>query len=183
MKKHWLFLLLLPLAVMITSCDPEEVDDDEEELITTLIYTLTPAAGGSSVEFRFQDLDGDGGDDPIITVGDLAANTVYNGRVSVLNESEDPAENVTAEVEEEDEEHQFFYQSDLLLSVTYEDADEDGNPIGIQTTLTTVDAGSSDLTITLRHEPNKGGANVSDGDITNAGGETDIEVTFSVDIL
>ena len=37
---------------------------------------------------------------------------------------------------------------------------------------------SATMTVILRHEPNKAGAGVSDGDITNAGGETDIEVTF-----
>ena len=32
----------------------------------------------------------------------------------------------------------------------------------------------------LRHEPDKSAAGVSSGDITNAGGETDIEVSFNV---
>jgi len=34
--------------------------------------------------------------------------------------------------------------------------------------------------VTLRHQPDKGAIGVSDGDITNAGGETDIEVLFDV---
>jgi hypothetical protein len=36
------------------------------------------------------------------------------------------------------------------------------------------------VVVTLRHEPDKGAAGVSGGDITNAGGDTDIEVTFPV---
>lgn len=36
------------------------------------------------------------------------------------------------------------------------------------------------LKITLKHQPNKSGTNVSIGDITNAGGETDIEVTLPI---
>jgi len=38
------------------------------------------------------------------------------------------------------------------------------------------------VTITLRHEPAKDATGVSDGDITNAGGETDISVNFPVEI-
>ncbi|HBK71516.1 MAG TPA: type 1 periplasmic binding fold superfamily protein, partial [Flavobacteriaceae bacterium] len=34
----------------------------------------------------------------------------------------------------------------------------------------------------LRHEPNKSASGVSDGDITNAGGETDIEVIFNITV-
>jgi hypothetical protein len=48
--------------------------------------------------------------------------------------------------------------------------------------ISTSSAGSGTLTITLRHEPNKDGDNVADGDITNAGGETDVEVTFNIDV-
>ena len=34
----------------------------------------------------------------------------------------------------------------------------------------------------LRHKPNKSGNGVQSGDITNAGGETDIVVTFELDV-
>ncbi|MEZ7887763.1 MAG: type 1 periplasmic binding fold superfamily protein, partial [Flavobacteriales bacterium] len=60
--------------------------------------------------------------------------------------------------------------------------DEEGNPIGLSTVLTTGEMGSGTITVTLRHEPNKDAAGVSSGDIANAGGETDIEVTFNVEI-
>ena len=44
-------------------------------------------------------------------------------------------------------------------------------------------AGSGELQVVLRHEPDKFGANVSAGDITNAGGETDIEVMIPYVVL
>ena len=62
----------------------------------------------------------------------------------------------------------------------YSDQDNDGNPLGLLFELTTGDAGNESYTITLRHEPDKTAAGVSGGDITNAGGETDIEVVFDV---
>ena len=38
--------------------------------------------------------------------------------------------------------------------------------------------GHGQFTVTLRHEPDKSAQGVSAGDITNAGGETDIEVSL-----
>ena len=64
----------------------------------------------------------------------------------------------------------------------YMDMDGNGNPIGLTTTVTTASAGSGAITITLRHEPDKTAAGVAGGDISNAGGETDIEVTFQVNV-
>jgi hypothetical protein len=115
--------------------------------------------------------------------GTLSANTVYTGSIELLNEAESPAEDITEEVQEEDDEHQFFFQSTISeLVVSYTDQDEDGNPVGLNTSITTGAPDSGSLTLTLRHEPVKDAAGVSAGDITNAQGETDIEVTFPIDV-
>ncbi len=171
-------------TLLVTSCKKgDPVIPNEEEVITTLIYTLTPNGGGSDIVLSFRDLDGDGGNAPVITGGTLATNTTYSGVLKLMNEQEDPAENTTDEIWEENKDHEFFFQSTISgLSVSYDDQDADGNPVGINTTLTTVDAGSGTLKITLRHQPNKFAEGASEGDITNAGGETDIEVTFDVDV-
>ena len=98
----------------------------------------------------------------------------------VLNELEDPADNITAEVQAEDEDHQFFYTpTNNIATIAYTDQDANGNPVGLTFTVTTTAATTGNLTVVLRHEPNKSATGVSDGDITNAGGETDIEVTFT----
>ncbi len=175
----YLFLISLVTFSACKKDDPEP--PNEEEVITTLTYTLTPTGGGETVVLSFQDLDGDGGDDPIISNGTLAANQSYTGVISLLNEQESPAEDITEEVEEEDLEHQLFFESSLL-TVSYTDEDSEGNPLGVATSLSTSDAGSGTLKITLRHEPNKSAEGVSDGNIANAGGETDIEVTFNINV-
>lgn len=186
MKKIKLLSLLFIATAVFVSCsnndDPEPVN--EEEVITTLIATLTPQGGGTAITLQSQDLDGDGPNPPVITVsGNLAANTTYTGEMRVLNETETPAENITTEVEEEGLEHQFFFTpTNSIVTVAYTDMDTAGNPIGIAFTVTTTAAGTGDLTITLRHEPNKSAAGVSGGDITNAGGETDVEATFSLTV-
>ena len=94
-----------------------------------------------------------------------------------------PAEDITAEIDAEGVDHQFFFESTVSgLSVEYMDMDANGKPIGLATTITTIDSGSGTLNIVLRHEPNKDATGVLNGDITNAGGETDIEVTFDVTV-
>ena len=178
---------MLPIILVFTfsSCEKDDPDPiNEEEVITTLTYTLTPQGGGAAVVLSFQDLDGDGGNTPVITTGNLAANTTYSATLQLFNEVASPAEDITVEVLAEAADHQFFYASTSALnaSVSYSDEDGDGNPVGVASTVTTGAASSGNLTITLRHEPDKFAAGVADGDIANAGGETDIEVTFSVTI-
>ena len=170
-------------TALIFSCSS---DDDstpepvlEEEVITTMTITLT-ADGQADVILQTQDLDGDGPDLPVVTVsGNLSSNTNYSGSITLLNETEDPAENITEEIEEEDLEHQFFYSvgNGLDADTDYNDADSEGNPLGLDFVLSTYSASSGTITFTLRHEPNKPNMGLED-----AGGETDIEATFNVSI-
>lgn len=181
--------LLCAFIITLISCKKEDDPGDvnEEELITTLSYVLVADTTGGKPEhnalFVFRDIDGDGANPPVIIKDTLLKNRKYVGAVVLLNESASPVENVTTEILEEKEDHQFFYQkTGINASFNYIPLEVDGNgkPIGITTDVTTNGASSGNLTITLRHQPNKSGANVAAGDITNAGGETDIEVTFPV---
>lgn len=177
-------LALIMFVVVFSACEKDDPEPfNGEEVITTVNYRLSPMGGGSDVTLNFVDLDGDGGNDPVITGGTLAANQTYQGTLELLNESINPSEDITEEIEEEDEEHQFFFQSNVSnLAISYNDTDADGNPVGLSNTLMTGDAATGTITIILRHEPNKSASGVADGDITNAGGETDIEVTFPMEV-
>ena len=186
MKNQKLILMAFIFAGLLTSCSDDDSNPEpinEEEVITTMIVTLT--ADGTSKELKVTDSDGpEGPEDPVFETEDLEANTVYAGSVEFLNELEDPAENITLEVDEEDEEHQVFYETSggLNVDVEYLDQDPNGNPVGLDFELTTGDTSSGSLTVTLLHEPNKDAAGVSEGDPSNAGGETDITATFDVEI-
>ena len=182
MKKNVLFIASIVATLVFSACSndddntPDEVN--EEEVITTLILTLTPEGGGPTVTFQSQDLDGDGAGAPELTVtGQLEANTTYTSTIVFLNETEDPAENITLEVIEEADEHQVFYIAGGALNITptYLDGDGDGNPLGVLMGFETGDASLGNLTIVLRHEPNK----PNDGTLADAGGETDIEAVFT----
>lgn len=186
MKTLKILSILFINVLLFTSCSDDDIPEvvNEEEVITTLTATLTPVGTGSAVTLQIRDLDGDGPGMPVITGGTLEANTFYNANLVLLNETESPAESINVEIEAEDDEHQFFYQvSNNLATFDYSDADGNGNPIGLSFTVTTSSTtGTGSLTITLRHEPNKSASGVSDGDITNAGGETDIEAVFPITV-
>ncbi|MBL7981207.1 MAG: type 1 periplasmic binding fold superfamily protein [Flavobacteriales bacterium] len=181
-------LMIAVFGSLLMACKKDETSSptptppNEEELITTLILTFTDQETPTEIfELRFTDLDGDGGNAPVITGDTLPANRAYNLSLRVLNESGSTPEEITNEIEEEGTAHQFFFQPvATTLLVTYADADANGQPIGLANLATTAAPGEGTITVTLRHEPNKTAAGVINGDITNAGGETDIEVTFPV---
>mgnify|MGYP001263095091 CR=1 FL=1 len=184
MRKLNFLATVLFTTLLFVSCSkdddstPEPVN--EEEVITTLTATLVPAGQGTSITLKSQDLDGDGPNAPVITVsGNLSAGVIYNGTIELLNEMESPAEDITEEIEEEDLDHQFFYTIGGGLDVTtsYENNDSEGNPLGTEFTLVAGAASSGALTFTLRHEPTKPNTGLDD-----AGGETDISVTFNLTV-
>ena len=177
---------LLASTLIFASCSKDEplpAPVNQEEVITTLTVMLEnsfDSGGSDTVVMQYQDLDGDGPDAATVTVsGPLSNNTAYDASIVLLNETEDPAENINEEIQEEDLDHQFFYTVGSGLDVTteYNSFDSAGNPLGLDFYLVTAGASSGGLTFTLRHEPNKPNTGLE-----NAGGETDIEVTFDITV-
>ncbi len=175
------FATVIFTAVLFVSCVNDSDPEVEEEVITTMTVTLEPEGEGTTVTLQTRDLDGNGPDAPVITVsGDLAAGVTYNGSIELLNETEDPAEDMTEEVEELDLEHQVFYTvgSGLDVTTAYGNYDSAGDPLGTEFTLTAGAVSSGTLTFTLRHEPVKNPEN----DMVVAGGATDIDATFDIEV-
>ncbi|WP_205501435.1 hypothetical protein [Rufibacter psychrotolerans] len=173
--------ILFTASVFMTSCsnDEDPVPTNEEELITTVKLAFKPQGGGTTVTATYQDLDGDGGQAPTVTGATLAANKTYDVTVQVLDESKNPAEDITEEVEEEGDEHQFFYvaSNGLNLTVAYTDTDSNNRPIGIHTRITTAAASTGNLQVVLKHQPD-----LKSATSTINTGETDAEVTFPITI-
>lgn len=179
--KLFLNYITASLILFVVGCNNEDpFIPNEDELITTVTYTLTPIAGGDPVIFSFQDLDGEGSTPPLITNGILDANTLYSGVLTILNETTIPPEDIGEEVNEESEDHQVFYipEGALVISIDYDDADPNGNPLGMKTSLETGTASTGELVITLKHLPKK----PNDGTLNDAGGVSDVEVIFVVTI-
>jgi hypothetical protein len=147
-------VILVFISSIFAACSDSDdpVIINEEELITTVRATLIPEGGDTEVILESVDLDGDGPNDPVLTVsGAFNPNTTYAGTLKILNEAESPA-------------------------------DSNGNPVGVQFNLLTGAAGTGGFTVILRHEPEKSADNVNTGDVTNAGGSTDVQVTFNITV-
>jgi hypothetical protein len=183
--KTKLILSTLLLAAIV-SCKKDDpvtpVVPNEEEVITTLNYTLTNTSDATDVVvLTWEDEDGDGSGPAVITGGILKSSATYSGSMELLNKTETPADTVTLEILEEDDEHQFFFQS-TTMTVNYSDLDENMKPVGLLTQLETAASTLDTLKVTLIHTPDKTATGVSGGDITNAGGSVDVEVSFPITI-
>lgn len=176
------------LLMVFASCKKkEEEKPTEQEVITTLRLTITKTdasgnalVGVAPIVATWKDADGEGANLPTVDNITLAANAYYKVEMAVLNELANPAQDLTSEIRNEGAAHQFFFEKTAtsLNAIQYDDQDANGKPIGLKFKLsTTATSSTGTFKVILRHEPNKNGANVSTGDITNAGGETDIETT------
>ena len=179
MKNLRILAIATVIVISLNACsndDPKPVNEDE--LITTITTTLKN--GSQTITLVYKDLDGDGPYEPILVVSDnLKAATIYTGTVAFLNETTDPVGNIATEILAEGVDHQLFFQAPAAIGTfAYADQDVNGKPIGLQFTLTTGEATTGNLTITLKHQPNKSAAGVSSGNITNAGGATDASVSY-----
>ena len=168
--------------------------DEDEEFIDEVILTFTPQeAGNDVVTARWFDADGDGSGSGEVTQGiELAEGVTYDLSMTLNNTV--AGENITEEIEEEGDEHQFFFEftNDIFSDpsgngnvdnasdpLNYTDQDANGLPIGLSTTWTAgghTDA-SGEFTVVLKHQPGQKSA-TSDA---NTGG-TDINITFPIDI-
>ncbi len=171
--------LVAVLSLTFTACK-EEVEDphdhNEEELITSVELSFTEDSTTNTVEFKFADPDGDGGNAP--TQHDtiqLKANTTYNLSLKFLNES-DHVHDITGEVEEEADEHLVCFDVTGSTTVTINDMDGNNLPLGLESTVTTGDSESGSFTVSLKHQP----------DVKNGScdvGETDVEVAFVLQVV
>lgn len=178
-------LLILALFAAVAACKKDEEASptppqvNESELITTLLLTFSDPELNENYEFSFRDLDGDGGNPPVINSTALPSGRAFNLSVRLLDESVAPAVELTSEIQSEANEHQFFFAVEgAELSISYSDQDGNGKPLGLQNLAISSAASTGTVRVTLRHDPDKTAPGVEAGDITNAGGDTDIEVLF-----
>ncbi|MGB3852261.1 MAG: hypothetical protein WA958_20020 [Tunicatimonas sp.] len=193
-----LYTLLFSSFLLFSSCVDDDVppEENEEETITNVTLTFTPSAGGTAVTATWVDADGEGVNPPALTPISLTANTTYTLTIDLLNaiDPSDP-ESITEEIEEEDDEHMFFFgwTNGLFSSptgdgnlgagnrradaVNYEDEDDAGFPLGLETTWTTGDATTGTFRVVLKHQPDIKSAT---SDSTN--GESDVDIIWEATV-
>jgi hypothetical protein len=199
------------VGMLALSGCPEDGDDgehNESEVITTVRLTFTPQGGGEPVVASFRDPDGDGGMSGSAEPISLVSGTTYELAVEFLSELEDPPEDITAEIQEESEEHQVFVlgsavegpatpaNAGAVLQHAYADAESDYGgtvgadlPVGLANEIVARAAGSGQLTVMLRHLPELNGQPQKVAGLAErlAGGEplpgeVDSEVEFEVTV-
>jgi hypothetical protein len=182
MKQQFLkfSLLFLGSIVLLTSCKKDRDEEEDEEIITTMQLTFTPAGGGTSMTFQYDDPDGPGGANPTTQTITLAANTTYNVGIQLLNKTVNPVENITAEIIAESASHRFYFEpsagSNIMVSNLIPDAA--GLPFGLTSTWTTTNAATGTVKVTLRHYSGNPPNKAADDPVTSTKSSTDIEVVF-----
>ncbi len=191
------YLLYAVLTLFIfTACEEDEAAPEEEnemEVFTDVKLVFTPAGGGAAVEAAAQDPDGAGVQElQVLGAINLAANTSYTLTMVIENCLESPCELMNEEIEEEDDEHQFFFAftNDAFTSpagngnidsasdpINYNDSDGNGHPLGLNTSWTTGSASTGTFTVQLQHQPDVKTATSGSTD-----GDTDWALTFNLNI-
>ncbi len=197
-QKQLFVAFLLSLTFVWTSCSKDDpVPEVDQEVITDLTVTFTEVDEegntiGTSMDFTASAGEGIalGGEIDVDLITGLESGKTYLMEISAYNSIAD--EDVTEEILEHDEEHQFYFLgsafvgNDAFMSYTYDDQDGNGNPIGLSG-FATVDnssgANSGEIRIILRHDSDKNMENADNPHWENyaqAGGESDLDVTFDV---
>jgi hypothetical protein len=182
MKKY---LPILLVSLLFTSCKKDEVEPtDDNELITRVELKFTDITAKSTLTYTFQDKDGDPKTAPekfdkIV----LNKGVTYSVSIGVYDDTKSPVMDITQEINEEADVHLFVYKTTpaSLLTTTILDKDKNGLPIGLSSSiLTQSTAGTGKLNLLLKHQPELNGVKVKTGQ--EAGGSTDIDLTFDVEV-
>jgi len=156
--------------------------NEENELITTVHLHLKNENDSSKIAHAvWKDLSPDDEAGRSIDTLFLDTSSVYQGIIELMDESKNPAIDITEEIEAEKDDHLFIYrqnplESSIRFTVERTDKDSKNLPVGLKYTLNTRNIpGSSTLIVTLKHQP--GTKNGDEGL-----GDTDLDIKIPVKI-
>ncbi len=75
--------------------------DHEHEVMTTVVLTFTNASDGTETSYSYVDLED--GNEPTVDTIELVQDSTYDVSITVFNDLEDPPEEVTPDILDEDE--------------------------------------------------------------------------------
>jgi hypothetical protein len=192
LRKVSLYVVAL-LAFGFASCESEDPEKENEgEVITDVTLNFqelnaSNALVGSVFTFKASDPQGiEVGKTPTVQSITLTKGKKYQMTIEVKNSIEN--EDITKEILEEAAEHQFFFLGQVFdssfFSIQY--ADAGGVALGLKTIVTvssSTGTNNSNMRVVLRHDLNKsfpGASSPTFANFAQAGGETDLDITFPV---
>lgn len=146
-----LTIVFTSTILAFSSCkkdDPKNpVATNPQEVLTTVIINGYYQNDSNNLKHQFsykwEDLDGDGGNTPTIDTLVLDTGITYHCQVLILDKTKTPFDTVSFEIEEKKNEHQFFYtpSAGLIGKFSTEILDFDDNnpklPVGLSFNLST----------------------------------------------
>lgn len=192
----------LTSVIVFAGCDDDPQKESVPELITQVTLTFTPSTGGITVIVTATDPDGNGPQDLVVDGPiNLVPSSTYDLSIELINgllDQGDDGYSITEEIEEEADEHQFFFRfSDGVFSapagtgnikdnastpvgdINYLDEDVNARPLGLSTRWSTDNVTVSDKSfrILLKHQPG-----IKSDTSTSLDGETDVDITFVLNV-
>ncbi|MBP6812593.1 MAG: hypothetical protein KA138_13790 [Saprospiraceae bacterium] len=168
-----LLLVAATATLFVAGCKKDKAT--ESEVITKVVVHLTGIGNSFDTEFEAIDADGDGIFNTIDEI-QLPVNTSFNCHIHVYDETKTPAADITEEIEAENTAHLFVFKTTLPgLIIEDLNTDDNGKPFGLESTWSTVLAGTGSVQIALHHDP-------TDKTAADPGGDVDFEVTFPVKV-
>ncbi len=200
MTRPLLLITALTLSACADTTNPYDDDHDHDhDLITRVALVFTPAGGGTAATFEWSSHDGDVEVDDIV----LSDGSTYDLAIQFWNDEASPPEDISEEIAEEGDTHQVFVTGTAVqgpatgdnaggvVTQSYDDVDDNGLPLGLQHTIVATGTGEGTFLVTLRHLPPESGSDTKVADLAEAvaeggfgaiGGETDVQVTFSLTV-
>ena len=185
--------LFSALAMGFASCESDDPEPENDgEVITDVILNFQELDGsgspiGTVTSFKASDPQGiEVGSSPKIDMITLTKGKTYRMSIEVRNSIEN--EDITAEILEEADEHQFFFLGTAftsnIMTITYDDPS--GDALGLRNILNVSSSpgtNNTSIQVVLRHDLDKafpGATNPNFANYVQAGGESDLDITFPV---
>lgn len=183
--------LLSALTIAFSSCESEDpIQENDGEVITDVTLTFQELDGsnnpvGTPFSFKASDPEGiETGATPTVEDVVLTKGKKYRMSIEVYNSI--AGEDITEEILEEGDEHQFFFLGSAFtsnaLQIAYDDPS--GELIGLRNIVTVSSSPGTNnalIQVILRHDLDKdypGATNPNFQTYVQAGGETDLDITF-----
>jgi len=154
-------ILIMQAIITISSCSKEDpkkpLPTNPQEVLTTVLISGYNHDDTNNVMYQFnykwEDLDGDGGNLPNIDTLVLDTGIEYHCHILIIDKTKVPFDTVSNAIEEEKNVHQFFYTSseNLIGKFSTEILDFDNNspklPVGLEFHLLTTSNQNNQLPI------------------------------------